>query len=239
MKAAIPLFEFMPYGAPELLESRQRLMARALFLTSLLALATFSSLGGLLPRLRAGVETRVPRVEIWNFEPRAPRWVEPAPPPALPRVASPRAPASGVPVPVPVPAPPPVLEPVAGAGAVGAGPAAPTPAAAVDEIAGPAPPPDDDVPVAYVEDLPEPAFTVTPAYSEFARSAEAEGLVIVQVLVGRDGRVREARLDQRHHVPLLDEEALEAARRWVFTPARVNGHPVATWTAIPFRFTLR
>jgi len=39
-------------------------------------------------------------------------------------------------------------------------------------------------------------------------------------------------------VPLLNDVALAAARRWVFTPALSNGKPVAVWTAIPFHFRL-
>ena len=58
-------------------------------------------------------------------------------------------------------------------------------------------------------------------------------------LLTDDGRVREARVDERQHVPLLDEAALEAAKKWVFSPAQVNGHAVSVWSAIPFSFRLQ
>jgi len=51
--------------------------------------------------------------------------------------------------------------------------------------------------------------------------------VRVLVLIGRDGHVREAKLDEHVHVPLLDAVALEAARKRVFTPARSSGRAVA------------
>jgi len=58
------------------------------------------------------------------------------------------------------------------------------------------------------------------------------------VLVGRDGRVRDAVADPRHSITMLDPAALEAARQWVFKPALANGKPVAVWVAVPFSFRL-
>ena len=62
--------------------------------------------------------------------------------------------------------------------------------------------------------------------------------MIVHALVGKDGRVVQVRLEPKFSIPLLDETALDAARRWVFKPAFANGHPVAVWFAIPFHFVL-
>jgi protein TonB len=90
----------------------------------------------------------------------------------------------------------------------------------------------------YFEELPEPITRVVPTYSDVAREAGVEGLVIVSVLVGKDGRVLDARLDKKRQVPMLNEAALAAARRWVFRPALANNRPVAVWTAIPFNFEL-
>ena len=41
MKAAESLFEFMPYGAPELLQSRRERLANALLLSSIATVAAF------------------------------------------------------------------------------------------------------------------------------------------------------------------------------------------------------
>ena len=79
---------------------------------------------------------------------------------------------------------------------------------------------------------------VVPEYPRFAKEAGVEGLVMVKVLVGKDGRVLDARLVEKFQVPMLNAAALEAARQWVFTPGLVTGRPVACWTAIPFRFRL-
>ena len=37
---------------------------------------------------------------------------------------------------------------------------------------------------------------------------------------------------------MLQDAASEAARKWTFTPAMLNGKPVAVWVAIPFHFKL-
>jgi protein TonB len=37
---------------------------------------------------------------------------------------------------------------------------------------------------------------------------------------------------------ILDDAAVEAVRRWVFTPAIANGKPVKVWVGVPVRFVL-
>ena len=84
---------------------------------------------------------------------------------------------------------------------------------------------------------PEIVTRVVPPYPEFAYEAHVEGTVFVQVLVGRDGRVSEAIV--RRGDPMLCDAALAAARATRFRPASANGHPVAVWVLMPFRFVLR
>jgi protein TonB len=83
---------------------------------------------------------------------------------------------------------------------------------------------------------PQVTFRVEPKYPDLARSAGVEGAVLVLALVDRNGLV--ARSEIRHSVPMLDEAALEAVRRWKFMPALASGHPVAVWVAIRLRFSL-
>jgi periplasmic protein TonB len=75
-----------------------------------------------------------------------------------------------------------------------------------------------------------------PVYPEMARMAEREGVVIMRVLVGKDGRVKDAIVT--NGVILLDEAALQAARGAVFRPALQRHHPVEVWVEVPMRFTL-
>jgi protein TonB len=62
----------------------------------------------------------------------------------------------------------------------------------------------------------------------------ADGVVLVEVLVGPDGRVRAASVTSGS--PGFDDVALTAARGWSFRPARRNGRPVAAFAYLVFGF---
>jgi len=78
---------------------------------------------------------------------------------------------------------------------------------------------------------------VAPAYPALARAARVEGLVIIEATIGRDGRVRDARVIRS--IPLLDAAALDAVRQWAFTPTLLNGSPVAIVMTVTVDFRLR
>jgi len=86
--------------------------------------------------------------------------------------------------------------------------------------------------VIEVEELPRPIKTVVPAYPGSGRGVT--GTVLIQTLIGRDGRVKEMRV--AHSLPGFDEAAKAALRQWIFTPALKEGTPVPVWVVIPFRF---
>jgi outer membrane biosynthesis protein TonB len=50
--------------------------------------------------------------------------------------------------------------------------------------------------------------------------------------------VEKAVIAPKGSVPMLDQAALEAARRSVFTPALANGRPVKVWVRQQYRFAL-
>ena len=240
MRTAVPLHEFMPYGAPDLLESRRRHLGLALTLASALALALYA-----LSRGVASLIPPAPVAPVRTFEVDPREWVPIAP--KVPVAPAP-APPSHKPAPVvhdhapplPVPDPlapadqPPAPPPGPAGDATSSGPATPS-------VIGTAPS-SDALPAlgdwVYVEREPAALKEVKPEYPPFAMEAGIEGRVTVMVLVGKDGRVLDAVLSKTVHVPMLDGVALAAARQWVFTPGYANGHAVACWTAIPFRFRL-
>lgn len=76
-----------------------------------------------------------------------------------------------------------------------------------------------------------------PIYPLEALKRGIQGTVIVQVLVGVDGRVLDLRIQQKVH-PLLDRAALQAVRKWQFRPASRNGQPLPEWASVPVRFVL-
>jgi protein TonB len=63
-----------------------------------------------------------------------------------------------------------------------------------------------------------------------------EGVVILEATVDTSGRMTGLRV--RRPVALLDQAALDAVGRWRFTPALLNGEPVAVIMTITIRFTL-
>ena len=86
----------------------------------------------------------------------------------------------------------------------------------------------------YFEDPPAPVNAPPPAYPEMAREAQVQGTVILHVLVGKDGRVKDVKV--KRSVNLLDQAAMAAVRNWVFKPALSQNKPVAVWVEVPVNF---
>ncbi len=84
---------------------------------------------------------------------------------------------------------------------------------------------------------PEIVKWVAPTYPETARDMELQGTVMVNVLVGTDGRAKAAEIAKSVH-PILDQEALKAALRCIFRPGKQRDIPVEVWVTLPFKFKL-
>lgn len=76
-----------------------------------------------------------------------------------------------------------------------------------------------------------------PKYPEIARKAQMEGTVLVKVLVGPDGKVKDAQIIQGVN-QILNKAALQAARKCTFIPGKQRDFPVRAWMALPFNFRL-
>lgn len=85
--------------------------------------------------------------------------------------------------------------------------------------------------------VPEVIYNPEPSFSDEARKAKQQGVVVLLVVVGKDGRTSNIRVGQSLGMG-LDEKAMEAVSRWLFRPATLNGHPVATQIAIEVDFHL-
>jgi TonB family protein len=85
-------------------------------------------------------------------------------------------------------------------------------------------------------DVPLPArMTEVPAeYPAKAFLDGVTGVVIVEALVDKDGRVKQARAAES--VPGLDEAAVQAVKKWRFIPTNRNGQIVEVITYLPLRF---
>ena len=78
---------------------------------------------------------------------------------------------------------------------------------------------------------------VAPIYPQIALTARREGTVVIDAIIGEDGRVKQTTVLKS--VALLDEAALTAVRQWVFTPTRLNGEPVPVVMTVTVTFRLQ
>ena len=77
---------------------------------------------------------------------------------------------------------------------------------------------------------------VPPEYPPLAREARIQGLVLLETIIGRDGRVQSARILTGH--PLLAPAAADAVLQWVYRPTLLNGQPVEIVTTVSVTFSL-
>lgn len=77
---------------------------------------------------------------------------------------------------------------------------------------------------------------VEPQYPEAARQQHIQGPVVLNVLVGATGQVREASVISGD--PLLAKAATDAVRQWRFNPHQLNGKAVEFETRITVNFAL-
>jgi TonB family protein len=85
---------------------------------------------------------------------------------------------------------------------------------------------------------PTVVYRVEPEYSEEARKARHEGTVVLQAIVRKDGKVDVLNLVRGLGYG-LDQNAIEALKKWRFRPAMQNGSPVDSTLNIEVRFNLR
>jgi TonB family protein len=78
---------------------------------------------------------------------------------------------------------------------------------------------------------------VNPVYPPDAREAKVQGVVILDVLLGVDGKVEQTKI--LRSIPLLDQAAIDAVRQWEFTPTLLNGEPKKVIMTVTVNFTLQ
>jgi len=84
---------------------------------------------------------------------------------------------------------------------------------------------------------PRPIYTPEPEFSEEARKAKYQGVVVLNIVVGTDGRVHNQRVVRSLGMG-LDEKAMETVKIWKFDPSKKDGRPVAVEMNIEVAFNL-
>jgi protein TonB len=81
---------------------------------------------------------------------------------------------------------------------------------------------------------------VKPQYPRRAKADGIEGLVLVRVIIGTDGRIEPEHTRVIRSVPGLDAAAMSAVSQWRFSPALgQQGRPVRVIVEIPVQFSLK
>ena len=97
----------------------------------------------------------------------------------------------------------------------------------------------DDAPLRVGGDVLAPKLvkSVEPVYTEIARRARIQGVVIVEAVITRKGRVTQVRVLKS--LPMgLDKSAIDAVQQYQYEPATLKGREVAVYYNITVRFTL-
>ncbi len=94
-------------------------------------------------------------------------------------------------------------------------------------------------PITIGGNIKPPARTkyVMPEYPELARKNRVQGVVILEAIIGADGKVEDARVLRSS--PLLDQAALTAVRAWEYTPTLLNGKPTPVIMTVTVVFGLK
>jgi len=77
---------------------------------------------------------------------------------------------------------------------------------------------------------------VAPQYPPEAGRARIEGTVVLMAVIGRDGTVKDVRIESG--LPILAQAAIDAVRQWRYKPYMIEGEPVEVDSRITINFTL-
>jgi periplasmic protein TonB len=86
-----------------------------------------------------------------------------------------------------------------------------------------------------VDQLPRPINRIPPSYPHEMRRAGISGSVTLEFIIERDGSVSGIEIAESTH-RAFEAPAIEALRRWRFTPATRNGEPVRVIARQPIPF---
>src|SRR5262245_23548204 len=78
---------------------------------------------------------------------------------------------------------------------------------------------------------------VRPEYPTLAKQVHAQGVVILEATIAKDGSVRDVRIVSGH--TLLTKPAKEAVEQWRYKPFILNGEPIEVITTVTVTFTLQ
>ena len=114
-------------------------------------------------------------------------------------------------------------------------PATPTPAPTAAQASA-----TTDAPAAIVMPSSSAAYldNPPPSYPPTSRRMGEQGKVMLRVFVNAQGQPEQIQIQQSSGFDRLDKAAVDAVRRWKFTPGSRNGVAEAMWNIVPINFVL-
>jgi protein TonB len=105
---------------------------------------------------------------------------------------------------------------------------------------GPPPSPEPEGPIQVGGDVQAPVkiHNPQPQYTEIARKARLQGVVIVQAIIDKEGNVTNVKVLKGLGMG-LDQAAVDAIKKWRFEPATLHGKPVAVYYNLTVNFRLQ
>jgi TonB family protein len=85
---------------------------------------------------------------------------------------------------------------------------------------------------------PHAIYSPCPMYDDASRKAKIEGTVRVQIIVMRDGQIKDPKVISSLS-EALDQRTVDAVSKWKFEPATKDGKPAATAIAVECTFKLK
>ncbi len=83
-----------------------------------------------------------------------------------------------------------------------------------------------------------PAGALTPpSYPASAVARRISGMVVLELLVGVDGDVKDVKVRSSKPPGVFDQVAIDAASKWKFNAATSHGKAVAKWVRVPLEFS--
>jgi protein TonB len=77
---------------------------------------------------------------------------------------------------------------------------------------------------------------VRPEYPADAKDQNIQGVVLLKVIIDKEGNVDNTQLISGH--PLLAPAAIKAVKQWKYKPYLLNGNPIEVESQVTVNFTL-
>jgi len=90
--------------------------------------------------------------------------------------------------------------------------------------------------IGLVGTLAKPIHEARPEYPAIARAARIQGTVVLEAIIGKDGRVVEARAISGP--PMLQQAGIDTVKQSVYKPQLFGGEPVEVATRVNVVFSL-